>query len=307
MSKYTIGVDIGGTNIKLGLVSPSGKIISQTRFETHSFAPSHTQLIAALAESIQKLIVKNKLPLKNIQGIGIGLPGLIDPVKGIVKDLTNIPGWKNVPLIKLLRAKLRLPVFIENDVNLVTLAEWKYGAGRGCQDLICITLGTGVGGGLVFDNKLYRGPGFVAGEIGHMPIKEHGAACPCGGQGCFERYIGNAYLFQRIRTIFKNPEMRTQDVFKLAGQGNARAIQFWQEVGRTVGEGLIGVINLLNPRMVIVGGGISNNYKFFAPELKRVIQERCMKVQGKMVRIVRARFSHEAGILGAHVLVNEGR
>lgn len=307
MSKHTVGVDIGGTNIKLGLVSPSGKVIFQTRFETRSFASSPPKFITALADSIQKMIVKNKLPLKNIQGVGIGLPGLIDPVKGIVKDLTNIPGWKNVPLVKLLHAKLKLPVYIENDVNLITLAEWKYGAGRGCQDLICITLGTGVGGGLVFDNKLYRGPGFVAGEIGHMPMKEHGVACPCGGKGCFERYAGNAYLLHRIRTIFKNPEMRAQDVFKLAGQGNARAIQFWREVGRTVGEGLIGVINLLNPGMVVIGGGISNNYKFFAPELKRVVKERCMKVQGKMVRIVRGRFNHEAGILGAHVLVNEGR
>lgn len=306
MSQYTVGVDIGGTNIKLGLVNSSGKIISQTRFETKSFASSKIKLINALTEAIQKILIKNKCSIKNVKGIGIGLPGLIDPVKGVVKDLTNIPGWKNVSIVKMLKAKLHVPVFIENDVNLIALAEWKFGAAKGCRDLLCITLGTGVGGGLIFDNKLYRGPGFVAGEIGHMPIKENGIECPCGGRGCFERYVGNAYLLQRIKAIFKTNQPRTQDIFKLASQGNARAIQFWQEVGTTVGQGLVGVINLLNPKMVVVGGGVSNNYKFFAPALKEIIKKRCMKVQGSMVKIVRARFSHEAGILGAHVLVNEG-
>ncbi len=306
MSKFTVGVDIGGTNIKLGLVNSSGKIISQTRFETKSFASSKMKLIDALVDSIQTLISKNKLTLKNIQGIGIGLPGLIDPVKGVVKQLPNISGWTNVPLVALLKKKLSVPIFIDNDVNLITLAEWKFGAGRGCRDLLCITLGTGVGGGFIFENKLYRGPGYVAGEIGHMPIKENGIECPCGGRGCFERYVGNAYLTQKFQTIFKNNAMRTQDVYQLAEQGNARALQFWHEVGTTVGQGLIGVINLINPKMVVIGGGVSNNYKFFAPAMKDLIKKRCMKVQGSMVRIVRARFSHQAGILGAHVLVSEG-
>ena len=305
MNTYTVGVDVGGTNIKLGIVSSAGKIIAKTRLATKGFGSHKTQFIDALVAAIQKLLKKRNLSLRQVRGIGIGLPGLIDPRQGTIIQLPNIPGWKNVSLVKLLKKKLNVPIYIENDVNLITLAEWKYGAGRGFTDLVCITLGTGVGGGLIFNNGLYRGSGFAAGEIGHMPIEKNGIACPCGGRGCFERYVGNAYLLQKIRKIFRRENMRIQDVFILANRGNKQALMFWKEFGQTLGFGLTGVVNLLNPQAIVIGGGVSNNFKFFAPAVRDVLKKRCMKVQGKMAKILRARFSHDAGILGAHVLVKE--
>ena len=176
MRLCTIGVDVGGTNIKLGLVAPSGKIIAKTNLITKSYVHHPRHLIDALVAAIRALLLENGKTLKDIAGIGIGLPGLIDVPKGNVIFMPNIPGWKNIPLRRIIQTQLKLPVFIDNDVNLVALGEWKLGAGKGYKNLVCITLGTGVGGGLILDGALYRGEGFVAGEIGHIPLNEQGPA-----------------------------------------------------------------------------------------------------------------------------------
>lgn len=305
MRLCTIGVDVGGTNIKLGLVAPSGKIIAKTNLITKSYVHHPRQMINALVTAIRALIRDNGKTIKDVAGIGIGLPGQINSPRGIVLFLPNVPGWKNVPLRKIIQKQLKLPVFMDNDVNLIALGEWKLGAGKGYKNLVCITLGTGVGGGLILDGSLYRGEGFVAGEIGHMPLNEHGPACNCGGMGCFERYVGNRILMDKAASIFGKENIRPQDVFALANRGNALAVRFWRETATHIGNALVGVINLLNPRLVIIGGGIANNYKFMGKTIQKVIRRRAMKVQRDMVKIVRARLGDEAGILGAHILVKE--
>jgi len=306
MKKYVVGIDIGGTNIKLGLVNSSGKVVARTRLMTKTFKRNRTKLIDALVVKINDLIKGNKLFKKEILGIGIGFPGLINPQSGIVKFAPNIPGWKQVPIKKIIQKKLRLPTFIDNDVNLVTLGEWKFGAGKGYKNLVCITLGTGVGGGLILEDALYRGEGFVAGEIGHIPINEKGPQCNCGGWGCFERYVGNRFLSQKAGRIFKRKNMIPPDITALARKGNKKAIKLWEETGVHIGNALTGVINLLNPRMVIIGGGVSNNLHFMKKSINTVIRKRAMGVQAKMVKIVRARLGDDAGIIGAYVLVKEG-
>ncbi len=305
MSLCTIGVDVGGTNIKLGLVAPSGKIIAKTNLLTKSYIHNPLRLIDALVAAIHVLIRENGKTRKDIAGIGIGLPGLVDVSRGNVIFMPNIPGWKNIPLRRIIQSKLKLPVFLDNDVNLVALGEWKLGAGKGYKNLVCITLGTGVGGGLIFDGALYRGEGFVAGEIGHIPLNERGPACNCGGTGCFERYVGNHTLMDKAAKVFGKKNITIEDVFALATRGNARAIRFWRETATHIGNALVGVINLLNPRLIVIGGGVANNYKFMERTIQTVIRQRTMKVQRDMVRIVRARLGDEAGILGAHILVKE--
>jgi len=301
----TLGVDVGGTNIKLGLVDQSGKILTRTRLETKSFIRSRKRLMTALAEAISHLIKQQGFSRKNIRGIGLGLPGLIDVKKGIVTFLPNIPGWRNVPLKNFIEKKLRIPTFLDNDVNVITLAEWKYGAGRKYTNLICITLGTGVGGGLILNNALYRGEGYAAGEIGHMPLNEQGPRCNCGGFGCFERYVGNKILQKKAARIFRKKNIQFPDIYPLAKKGDRRARQFWQEAGEHIGNGLIGVVNLLNPRLIIIGGGVSNNLIFMKAKIEKVIRKRAMNVQGRMVKIVRAQLGDDAGIIGAQVLVEE--
>ncbi len=303
MKKYVVGVDVGGTNIKLGLVHPRGIVIARSHFPTKPFVSSKKKLISVLAHEIKKIIVSQGLKIKQVAGVGVGLPGLVNYDKGVVRFLPNIPGWKNVPLKSILEKKTGLPVFVDNDVKLITLAEWKFGAGRGVGHLICLTLGTGVGSGLILDNRLYRGAANAAGELGHMPLNEEGPACNCGGFGCFEKYVGNKSLFALAEKIMNKPEMTTQKMFILANEGNKKALQFWHQAATRIGNGLVGVVNLFNPELIVIGGGVSNNEKYLFPTIKAVIKKRAMSLQGAMVKIKRAQFGDDAGIIGAQVLV----
>ena len=303
MGLYVVGVDVGGTNTKLGLVHPSGKVISRTSFATKPFAPSKAKLINAFASEIQALMVKAGVLRKHIAGIGIGLPGLVDYAAGVVKFLPNIPGWRNVPLKKMLQQKLRLPVFIDNDLKLITLAEWKFGAGRGAANMVCLTLGTGVGSGLILNDRLYRGQGY-AGELGHVPINEQGPACGCGSSGCLETYVGNRRLVARANAILGQPGMTLERMFALAQSGNAKALQFWKEAATHLGNGLVSVVNLLNPSVIVVGGGVANNHKFLFKTVSDVINRRALVARAAKVKIVRAALGDDAGIIGAQVLVN---
>ncbi len=303
MKKYVVGVDVGGTNIKLGLVHPRGYVIARSHFPTKPFSSSKKKLIGILAHEIEKIISSGGLKVKEVAGVGIGLPGLVDYDRGIVRFLPNIQGWKNVPLRSILERKLKFPVFVDNDVKLITLAEWKFGAGRGVKNLICLTLGTGVGSGLILDNHLYRGSANGAGELGHMPLNEEGPACNCGGFGCFEKYVGNRALFALASRMMGKPEMTTQKMFALASDGNLKALKFWKVAATHIGNGMVGIINLFNPELIVIGGGVANNEKYLFPVIREVIKKRSMVLQGSMVKIKRAKFGDDAGIIGAQVLV----
>lgn len=305
MAKYVLGVDVGGTNIKIGLVSPKLKVIDRTGFATKSFASDKKKLIREIAGHIETLVEKNGLTRKDIKGIGIGLPGLVDTPGGVVRFLPNIPGWRNVPLKAQLEKRLNISVFLENDVNLITLGEWRYGAGRDAKNMICMTLGTGVGSGLILDGHLYRGPGFAAGELGHMPLNEHGPSCGCGGYGCLETYVGNKRLAARAEKMTGRKNVTLEEMNKLAKQGNKKAVKFWEEAATHIGNNLVGVVNLLNPQRIVIGGGVSNNHQFLFKTINAVIRKRAMPTQAAMVKIIRAQLGNDAGILGAQVLVNE--
>jgi glucokinase len=303
MSKYVIGVDVGGTNVKLGVLNPSGKVLSRMSFGTKTYIQNCETLIEAVCEAVLAIAGKEGLLKKDIAGVGIGLPGLIDVDKGVVRVLPNIPGWSDVPLKRIMEKKLGLLVRLENDVNMITLGEWEYGAGKGIENLICITLGTGVGAGLVLNNHIYRGSGFAAGEIGHMPLNEDGPACSCGGWGCFERYVGNKRLQKEAAKMFGKEDISLEDVYRRAVEGKNKALKFWEVVGKRVGNGLVGPVNLLNPECIIMGGGISRSLEFMKPAIEKVIRERCMRTQAEMVRIIRARLDDDAAIVGAEVLI----
>lgn len=303
MKKYVVGVDVGGTNIKLGLVHPKGHVIARSHFATKSFSSSKERLISALAEEIKAIIDRQGLKRKDIAGVGIGVPGLVDYNKGLVRFLPNIPGWKNVPLKSILEKKIKLPVLVDNDVKLITLAEATFGAGRGIKNLICLTLGTGVGSGLILDGRLYRGIANAAGELGHVPLNEHGPSCSCGGSGCFERYVGNKALVALAVRIMNKKDITLEDMFSLACKKNSKALKFWAQAATHIGNGLIGAVNLFNPQLIIIGGGVSNNERFLFPTIRDVIKTRAMSLQGSLVKIKRARFGNDAGIIGAQVLV----
>ena len=307
MKQYVVGVDVGGTNIKLGIVGPSGRIISKNSFPTKPFSSSRSKLIVALSRAIEGVIADAGLSKGQVRGVGIGLPGLIDYEKGIVKFLPNIPGWRNVHLKSILQKKIHLPVFVDNDVKIITLAESKFGAGKGVKNLLCMTLGTGVGAGLILNGSLYRGEDNAAGELGHMPLNEHGPKCNCGGFGCYETYVGNRPLFALASRMLGKPGMTTLDMYALAQKGNKKALLFWKKAALHIGNGLVGIVNLLNPRLIIIGGGVSHNEKFLFKTISETIVSRAMSVQGAAFKIKRAKFKDDAGIIGAYVLVTNAQ
>jgi len=293
MNKFTIGVDVGGTNVKLGLVDPGGKILDRSRFATKPFLGDKNELIRALGGAIEDIIDKNRIKKNNVAGIGLGLPGLIDLDKGVVEVLPNIPGWEKTPLVSILRKNLRLPVYIDNDVNVITLAEWKMGAGKGYENLVCITLGTGVGGGLILNNEIYRGEGFVAGEIGHIPYRSK----------VLEAYVGNKSIQKMAARVFAKKDIKIEDLHDLAKNNNRKAIEIWQTVGEAIGTTLAGVVNVLNPRLIVIGGGVSNNFGHLKRPISETLKAKAMAVQARMVKVVRAQLGDDAGILGARILV----
>lgn len=302
MSKrFIIGIDLGGTNLKLGLLSLNFKIIHREKLRTQKFFRQES-LISAIVTGVNEILEARKLERSAILGIGLGLPGPVDEKNGIVHFFPNIPGWKEVGLKKILSKRLRLPIFLDNDAKLMALAESKLGAGRGFKNSLCITLGTGVGGGLIIDGSLYRGSSNAAGEIGHVPINENGSRCNCGGRGCLEAYIGNSRIMQEARRIFRR-DISLEELSLLAKRKNKLALNIWSDVARRLGLALSGVVNLLNLDAIVIGGGVANAGKVLLDRVKKGINEQAMSVQAKRVKIFKAKFTNDAGLIGAAILV----
>ncbi|MDD5347241.1 MAG: ROK family protein [Candidatus Omnitrophica bacterium] len=301
--RYYIGIDLGGTNLKIALFDSTCRIIGRQVLPTEIFAQPKS-LITAIVSSVNAIMAGRRLNTSAILGIGIGLPGPVDVTQGVVHFFPNIPGWKEVPLRSILEEKLGLPVFVDNDANLMCLAEYKAGAARGSTNAVCLTLGTGVGGGLIIDGRLFRGSSFAAGEIGHVPINEHGPACNCGGVACLESYIGNRRIAHRVRMIFKK-DIPLEDLSRMARRGNAKAAAIWKDVGRKLGVALVGVVNLLNPDRIVIGGGVANAGSVLFDAVSETILMQAMVVQAKKVRVTKAQLGSDAGMIGAAFLVKE--
>ena len=296
-----VGIDLGATRIKMALVDRSGRVSHRREIDT-PFNAKRSQIIDSLVDNIAYILKTSSTNKKDVAGIGIGVPGPVDSKKGIVRYFPNIKGWNNVPLKAILERRLGLKVVLDNDVNAMTLAEHKFGAGRGAVNLICITLGTGVGGGIIIDGRLYRGSTMCAGEIGHIPINEKGPRCNCRGIACLERYVGNRYVLGRARKIL-GKAITLERIDGLAKEGNKKALGIWQDVGSKLGVALTGTVNLLNPDMIIVGGGVSKAGELILTPMRKTIKARAMKDQAKHVKIVRARLGGNAGIIGASLLI----
>ena len=308
--QYFIGIDLGGTYTKIALVGGSGKVIAKTTLKTFDY--KRNELINAIIAAVKKIISAKHLRKRDISAIGMGLPGLIDSRKGIVRYLVNVPGWKDVTIKKIMETRLGIKTYIDNDVNAMTLGEFYYGAAKGAKNVVCLTLGTGIGGGIIIDGRLYRGTDLVAGEIGHIPINEEGPRCNCGGIACIEAYIGNRHLMRKLRNDIKKKPMgilKSKDtrltlevIDKAAKKGNKLAIRFWKEVAARLGVMLTGVINFMNPEKIVIGGGVANAGKFLFDPLKATVKKRAMRIQSRSAKIVKANLGEDAGVIGAAVL-----
>ncbi len=301
MKKYIIGIDLGGTNTRIALVSENGRIIKRHQFSTKLYK-NKDDLINAIADAVSRLIGESRLKKAQIMGIGIGAPGLVDSKKGIVHCLTNVPGWKNVNLKSLLERKTGIKTCIDNDVNLMAFAESKFGAAKGFNYVFCVTLGTGVGGGIVIGGRIYRGASQSAGEIGHVSINPNGPRCKCGSKGCLEAYIGNNAVVKMAKDMNK-AYFTPQSITDAAKKGDYAAKQIWSNVAGFLSVGLAMVINVLNPDIIVIGGGMAGAGKFLFDPLRKNIQKNAMEVPAKAVKIVAAKLGNDAGIIGAAELV----
>jgi glucokinase len=303
VKKFIISIDLGGTNLKIGLFNLKYKIITRQFLSTESFK-NKENLILAIINSINTLIKNANLNRATILGVGLGLPGPIDIKRGLVHFFPNIPGFKDVKLKNILEKKLRLPIFLDNDANLMCLAEHRLGAARGFKNVICLTLGTGVGGGIIINNSLYRGNNFAAGEIGHIPINEIGPRCNCGSMGCLEAYIGNRRILKAAKRVFRS-NISLEELSDLAKKKNPDALRLWSSVGRRLGIALAGVVNLLNPDCIVIGGGVAGAGRILFRKVRETILARAMSVQARHVKIFKAKLGNDAGLIGAAILVKE--
>ena len=316
MKKYRIGVDIGGTNIKIALVDFDGKIIYSNTTPTRA-EMGYEAGINNIKQAIKDLAQETKMDLKSIEAIGFGLPGQIDYKAGIVKNLPNIPGWVNVPLAKIIEEEFSIPTRLDNDVRCAALGELNFGAGKGCENLICITVGTGIGSGIILNGKLVRGASNAAGEIGHIKMTMNdGPLCGCGDYGCFEAYASGPAIVTMAKEYIsggksaKYKEMATDGIIspyivaQAALQGDAVSIQIFKQMGKIIGLGLSSVINLLNPEKIIIGGGVADAGDILLDPIKQTIKERTMPIQAQAVEIVPAQLANTAGVIGASLLIN---
>ena len=315
--KYNIGVDIGGTNVKIALIDSNGAIAYSNSVPTRA-EMGYEYTIQNIITTIKDSLKESKNDISDIGGIGFGLPGQIDSQNGIVRLLPNIPGWVEVPLAKIISQEFNVPVKLDNDVRVATLGELNFGAGKGCQNLICLTVGTGVGSGIVLNGQLVRGASMTAGEIGHVIVENnHGEICGCGATGCLEAYASGPSVVKlakdyiaggkstKYKEIAAGNEITPYIVYEAAKQGDAVAKRIFTIVGEYLGVALVSVVNLLNPEKIIVGGGVGQAGDLILDPIREAIKKRCIPTSAAAVQVVSAQLGESAGVVGASILVNQ--
>jgi glucokinase len=302
-----IGIDFGGTSIKSAVVRDGAIVARGTLIDPQAFATS-TDLIDELVRLADSLRSKHG----DIVGVGIGLPGFVDSLRGIVHSLTNVAGWHEVPLCQILRERTGLAAAIENDVKAMTYAEWKHGAARGAQHAVCITLGTGVGGGLILDGRLYRGSQFAAGEIGHASIDYRGLTGPYGNFGGLEEYVGNSQIAGRAAKLYAAAglsktidECNPKALDQAAHAGDQIALGLWETLGTEIGAALANVVWILNPETIVIGGGVAKAGELLLVPIRREINARTSEVFHDNLRVLPAMLGNEAGMIGCAELALE--
>ncbi|MCX5641726.1 MAG: ROK family protein [Candidatus Omnitrophica bacterium] len=308
-----VGIDLGGTFIKFGLVGRDGSILKQGQKESGG-AKGRGEVLLRIETAIKEALSGAKL--SEIKGIGIGTPGLVNSA-GVVFLAPNLPNWNKIPLAEIFRKKFGLPVKVENDVNAITWGEYLFGSGKGFRTIICITLGTGLGGGVVVDGKLLRGGTYSAVELGHITINTNGPRCGCGNKGCVESYVGSARIVSKAKKYLKKnqasiiPGLVNGNLTKITPKviseacrkGDRLAAEIWKEVGADVGVMLADMVNVFNPEAIIIGGGVAQAGKPLFNAIQEEIEKRTFPLLHKKIKLLPASLGPESGIKAAAALV----
>ncbi len=310
-----VGVDVGGMSIKIGLVDSEGKIIISKSFATEQ-EKGFKSMFARTADKIKELISEADFSLLDLGGIGIGIPGTVDSKKGMIVSAVNI-GCKNENLVEEMSQYFNVPIAVGNDANMAALGEQRFGAGKGHENVVMITLGTGIGGGIIIEGKLYEGNGGAGGEVGHQIIEIDGEECNCGRLGCWEKYASATGLINQTKhAMAENANSLMHKIVAEQGEVNGKTAFLAKDAGDEAGakvveqylhylsEGLLNLGYVLHPEMFIIGGGISHEGENVMLPLQEKLNASLEK-SGMMpyIDVVKASLGNSAGIIGAAALV----
>jgi glucokinase len=284
-----IGVDVGGTKILAGVVGSDGTISAHREYATP--LGSEDDLLDGLETAVRDLLDEN------VVAVGFGIPSRIDQRTGTAIGSVNVP-LVDVPFRDEMSRRLGLPVAIDNDGNAAAIAEWRAGAGRGASDLIMLTLGTGVGGGLILDGRPYRGSRGAGAELGHVVIVHDGVRCSCGGYGHLESYVSGKAADELAREAF-GPAADAHRLVRLANEGDAAALELLTGIGRKLGSGLGSIVNTFDPELIVVGGGFAAAGELLLEPAREVMEREALEPRRDGTRVVRARLGTSAGMIGA--------
>ncbi len=319
MMKKLIGIDIGGTKISVILVSSRGRQLDWKVIPTR-YGIKAKQSVRELVQVLENMLRANRVKHSDLRGIGVGVPGPVDPKRGVVPWSPNLPGWKGIKLKRILEGHFHVPVFMDNDANAAGFGEKIFGAGRNVKDFVYITVSTGIGGGLVMDGKIHRGASFCGGELGHMTIVPDGDLCKCGKRGCLEAHASGTAIARMAVSKIKHGaksklltlargvrQVSARTVSQAAELGDRVAIQTLREAGRYLGIGIANLINILNPEMVVLGGSVIKSGSYLWKPMIRSAKKESWPVAFKACKIRKTVLGDQVGNLGAAALVLEQR
>jgi glucokinase len=299
MANFSIGVDLGGTNLRAAAISGTGETLAKIAGRAQ-LSHGRDAVVADIVASIQK--VQAECGLGGLAGVGIGVPGFIDMEKGLIVGSNNLPDFEGFPFRDVIEQKLGTRVRLENDANLAALGEKWIGAGRYVNDLIMLTLGTGIGGGIISSGNILHGSLGMAGELGHMTVVTNGNPCGCGNHGCLEKHASATAITGMARMMHLAADPTAEDVYKMALEGNEKARRIFESMGAALGVALATLVNIFNFPLYLLSGGVLAAWDLFAPAMFAELKLRSFTYRNTKTAIEKAILGNEAGLVGAAFL-----
>ena len=302
MTQYSIGIDLGGTNLRAAAIDRSGKMLDKISGATN-FVEGREAVLSDIVSAIEKL--RDQHGAEGLAGIGVGVPGFIRIKEGVITNCNNLPYLENFPVRDEIAKRLGASVILENDANAAALGEKWMGAGKAVDNLVLLTLGTGIGGGIISDGKILRGYVGMAGEFGHTTVVPNGNPCGCGNRGCLEKHASATAVVAMAHMMHLGENLTSKDLYDLAGKDDepgekARAI--WKAMGEALGIALATLVNTFNFPLYLLSGGQLPAWEYFAPEMLRVVEQRSYTYRATRPSIEKATLGNEAGLYGAAYL-----
>ena len=299
MGQYSIGVDLGGTNLRAAAISSSGDVIAKISGAAH-LSQGRAAVLEDMVDSIKKL--RSECGTHDLMGVGIGVPGFIIIEKGIIVGSNNLPDFEGVPIRDEIEKLLGARVVLENDANAAAVGEKWMGAGKGVNDLVLLTLGTGIGGGIISGGKLIRGFVGMGGELGHITVVPNGNPCGCGNRGCLEKHASATAISAMARLTQLGHDLSAAQVYDLAVGGNEKAKAIFEAMGEYLGIALAMLVNTFNFPLYLLSGGPLPAWDYFAPTMFAEVKRRSFTYRNTETHIERATLGNEAGLFGAAYL-----